>query len=58
MGWFVDGVGELGELNFALAYAGDAEYMWLPDNRKHLYARVLRAVHMRVTGAVTQVVTQ
>ena len=31
-----EGVAELGKLNFALAYAGDAEYMRLPDNRKAL----------------------
>ena len=31
-----EGVAELGKLSFALAYAGDAEYMRLPDNRKAL----------------------
>ena len=33
------GVGELGKLSFALAYAGGAEYMRLPDNRKALTLR-------------------
>ena len=33
-----EGVAELGKLSFALAYAGDAEYMWLPDNRNALDA--------------------
>ena len=33
------GVGELGKLSFALACAGDAEYMRLPDNRKALTLR-------------------
>ena len=37
------GVGELGKLNFALAYAGDAEYMRLPDNRKALGGRATNA---------------
>ena len=27
-----EGVAELGKLSFALAYAGDAEYMRFPDN--------------------------
>ena len=31
-----EGVAELGKLSFALAYAGDAEYMRVPDNRKAL----------------------
>ena len=31
-----EGVAELGKLSFALAYAGDAEHMRLPDNRKAL----------------------
>ena len=31
-----EGVAELGKLSFALAYAGDAEYMRLPDNRMAL----------------------
>ena len=33
---FLEGVVELGKLSFALAHAGDAEYMWVPDNRKAL----------------------
>ena len=32
----LEGVAELGKLSFALAYAGDAEYMRVPDNRKAL----------------------
>ena len=31
-----EGVAELGKLSFAFAYAGDAEYMRVPDNRKAL----------------------
>ena len=31
-----EGVAELGKLSFALAYAGDAEHMRVPDNRKAL----------------------
>ena len=35
-GHALEGVAELGKLSFALAYAGDAEYMRVPDNRKAL----------------------
>ena len=35
-----EGVAELGKLSFALAYAGDAEHMRLPDNRKALHQRI------------------
>ena len=45
-----EGVVELGKLSFALAYAGDAEYMRLPDNRnaltdEHVLARYESAVN-------------
>ena len=33
----LEGVVELGRLSFALAYAGDAEYTRVPDNRKALF---------------------
>ena len=32
----LEGVAELGKLSFALAYAGETEYMRVPDNRKAL----------------------
>ena len=45
-----EGVVELGKLSFALAYAGDAEFMRVLDNRKaltdgHVLARYVSAVY-------------